>query len=108
MNKLPSYTKIIEDDVRDSLVDAQFGPDGADHLFLFSKTELKGIMPAENQIICGGYTGGTILINRYTLPLLRIFSPGILYSFMNILSKIPILNSKTFNGIYLVIRKSTI
>ncbi len=62
-NRLPSF-RTIQKGGRNLLAQKQFGPDGADHLFLFTAEELEGITPADLRVQSSGYIGSILLSDR--------------------------------------------
>jgi SAM-dependent methyltransferase len=103
--KVLSFKQVKNRELRAAFIDKQFGPDGKDHLFLFSLDDLRYIVPYNSKIIQSGYTGGTLLINKYTYKFYKLFPIKFIEFAVRLLSKTPILNKKTFNGIYAVLKK---
>ncbi|MAG35997.1 MAG: hypothetical protein CL878_07115 [Dehalococcoidia bacterium] len=91
---------------REYLERRQFGPDGKDHLFLFTLDEIGDIVPGNAEIVDIGYSGSTILINKYSAPMLRLVPVGFVEWTIRALAKIPVLNRKTYNSLYAVIRRA--
>jgi len=104
-NRLPTYAQISKKEKKD-LIKKQFGPGGEDHLFLFRSHELKRILPKNIKIIGKGYTGSTILINRFTYNFLKLLPIHFLELIIRQVSKIPLINTKFYNNIFLILIKT--
>ncbi len=102
---LPTFEQFISKTSRKVFEERQFGPDDEDHLFLFRLNEIEHIMPKESKIIEKGYLGGTILINKYSQPFLRLFPVQLVEKGVRMLSRVPVVNAKTFNNLYVILRK---
>ncbi len=105
MNRLPTFKKILSREARKKFEERQFGPDLEDHLFLFRLDEIGLILPKDSEVTERCYLGGTVLINRYSRPFLRLFPVKLIECVIRMLSKVPIINTKTFNNICVVVRK---
>ena len=103
--RLPAFESLVEEDQRRAFEGRQFGPEGEDHLFLFTQGGIRLIVPKNLQIIESGYLGGTIIINRYTYRLLKILPAFVISKLIRIGSSIPLFNRMTYNNIYAVLSK---
>lgn len=101
---LPTFEQVLEKGKRKVFEQRQFGPDGEHHLFLFKLEEIKYIIK-DVSIIEEGYCGSTILANKYSHPFLKLFPITLVEWAISILSRIPIVNRKTFNNLYVVLKK---
>ncbi len=100
--QLPSFRQVLKTHSRESLEQRQFGPDGSDHLFLFTLPEALEILPTNSHVLESGYLGGSILINRISMPLLKVLLGRKIDSLIRLFSKIPFLNQRTFNNFYIL------
>jgi len=105
-NNLPTFRSLASREARKHLEDRQFGPDGEDHLFLFTLSELNLILPPNARLEEKGYLGGTVLINRRTDRFLRWMPGRWAEKLERMIAKTPLLNKYTCHGIYAVIRVS--
>ncbi len=103
--QLPTFKQVLKNHSRDALAQRQFGPDGSDHLFLFTLKEAINIIPKQSKKLAQGYLGGTPLINALTLRPLRYLDHKTVRKFIRFLSALPIINRFTFNNFYLVFKK---
>jgi 2-polyprenyl-3-methyl-5-hydroxy-6-metoxy-1,4-benzoquinol methylase len=103
--QLPSFRQVLKKYSRDTLAQKQFGPDGADHLFLFTLQEAFSIIPKQTKIELHGYLGGSLLINALSIHLLKWLNPVVLKKILRTLANIPTINRLTFNNFYLVFKK---
>jgi 2-polyprenyl-3-methyl-5-hydroxy-6-metoxy-1,4-benzoquinol methylase len=102
---LPTFSSFADEAKRRELEKLQFGPDGENHLFLFTLKEMKSLVPAGTKLVDWGYLGGSLALNSRTHHLFR-FLPLKLYGHMiRWMSRIPILNRFSFHNIYMVIQK---
>ena len=85
----------------------QFGPDGEHHLFLFKLDEIKYIVPEGVKVIEKGYLCSTILANKYSQSFLKLFPIQLVERVIRILSRIPVINRKTYNNIYAILIKES-
>ncbi len=104
-NNLPTFGTLRKREDRKFLEEKQFGPDGEDHLFLFTLSDLKLIVPQGIKLEEAGYLGGTVLINKRTIFILSILPKGWPEVFERLIAFIPIINQFTCHGIYAVYRK---
>jgi 2-polyprenyl-3-methyl-5-hydroxy-6-metoxy-1,4-benzoquinol methylase len=104
--KLPTFKQVLLKEQRKVFEKRQFGPSGEDHLFLFKLEEIKYIVPKNAKIVGKGYLGGTILVNKYSKPFLKIFPIQLIESTIRILSRVPIISNKTYINIYVILMKS--
>ncbi len=105
-NHLPTFGQLHRREDRAHLEACQFGPDGEDHLFLFTLSDLRLIMPPGLRLEVCGYLGGTVLINRWTTWLLRWLPARWAERLERFVALAPILNRLTCHGIYAVFRKA--
>lgn len=103
---LPTFGQFSAKEDRKKFEELQFGPDGNNHLFLFTLQEVTSLIPQNAKIVESGYLGSSILLNRRTYKLFKIFPYGMFVGILNMLAKIPFINKKTFNNIYTVIQKT--
>jgi 2-polyprenyl-3-methyl-5-hydroxy-6-metoxy-1,4-benzoquinol methylase len=103
--QLPSFKQVLKKYPRDTLAQKQFGPDGSDHLFLFTLKEAQSIMPQQTKLLESGYLGGSILIHASNLALIAWLRPSALKKTLRFLAKIPVINKRTFNNFYLIFKK---
>lgn len=101
----PTFKKVLGKEQRKMFEEKQFGPDGENHLFLFKLEEIKYIVPKEAIIKEKGYSGGTILINKYSILFLKLFPLQLVECGIRILSRVPIINRMTFNNVYVILEK---
>ena len=106
MNNLPTFGSLRKREDRTFLEKRQFGPDGEDHLFLFTLSDLKLIIPKGIKLEESGFLGGTVLINKRTYPLLKILPKGWPEKLERLIAGIPLLNYFICHGIYAVYRKT--
>jgi len=104
-NNLPTFGRLRRREDRKFLEQKQFGPDGEDHLFLFTQSDLKLIVPDGIKLEESGYIGGTVLINKRTDFLLGMLPRGWPETLERFITKVPLLNKFTCHGIYAVYRK---
>jgi hypothetical protein len=105
-NKLPNFSNFLQIEKRKELESRQFGPDGSDHLFLFTLKELRYLTPKEMVISKKGYCGGTLiylLIYKIFKDSLKFVATESIYKSFSLLSKIPLINKATFNNLYAVL-----
>ncbi len=112
ISKLPTFSQVLKKEKRNKFNEIQFGPSGADHLFVFRLDEIKYIMPENARILEKGYCGGTgfNIITRYILEktswnLFKIFPLRFLELCTRIFSKLPLINQKIYCNIFVVIKK---
>jgi SAM-dependent methyltransferase len=103
--QLPSFRQVLREYSRDTLARRQFGPDGSDHLFLFTLKEARSIIPQQTQLLGCGYLGGSILIHASSIALLAWFRPRIIKKMIRFLAGIPVINRRTFHNFYLIFKK---
>lgn len=107
--KLPTLKQILLKEERKIFEDRQYGPSGESHLFLFKLEEIEYIVPKNAQIIEKVYTGGTILASKYSQPFLKpflkLFPIQLVEFVIRILSRVPVINRKTYTNIYAVLVK---
>ncbi len=104
-NNLPTFSQFSEKSSRKALETRQFGPDGEDHLFLFTQEELPMIVPSNGTIVESGYDGGTFLINKYSRHFFKPFPVAYMEQCVQFLAQIPIVNQWTYHNMYAVIQK---
>jgi len=104
---LPTFSQVLSKETRKLFEERQFGPGGEDHLFLFKLGEVRYIVPGNARIVERGYLGGTILVNKYSYHFFRLFPIRLLESFIRTLSRVPVINSKTFGNIYAILAKES-
>jgi len=104
---LPHFSKYLPKESRQELEKWQYGPGSSNHLFLFSKDEIKLIIPRNYRIISQGYLGGTILINRHNLFLLKIFPATRIPLILKFFSNLGIISNLTCHNLYAVIQKES-
>lgn len=68
---LPTFSRFASREARKELEARQFGPDGEDHLFLFTLEEMDAVLPAGKRLSLG-YCGGSLMINSKSRHLLRL------------------------------------
>jgi SAM-dependent methyltransferase len=102
-NSLPTFKKLFRREDRKYLEERQFGPDGDDHLFLFTLSEIKFVLPSGSRLKEKGYLGGTVLINRRTTRFLRWLPSSLAEKLERIIAVIPILNKYTCHGIFAIL-----
>ncbi len=101
---LPTFKQVFKKEQRKIFEEKQFLPSGEHHLFLFKLEEIKHILPKGKKVVEKGYLGGTILVNKL-LPFLKLLPVQAIAWITSILRKIPLINRKTFNNIYVVLKK---
>jgi 2-polyprenyl-3-methyl-5-hydroxy-6-metoxy-1,4-benzoquinol methylase len=106
MNNLPTFGKLRRRDDRKFLEQRQFGPDGEDHLFLFTLEDLKLIIPEGLRLEKSGYLGGTVLVNKRTIFTLKFLPVGWPRAIERFIAHVPLVNRFTCHGIYAVYRKA--
>jgi len=89
---------------KESLQKKQFGPDGVDHLFLFTMEDLKLLLPVNSKIINKGYIGSAVL-NKFTIVFFKLLPISLVYAVIRFFEKIPFINMFLSSGIYCVIKK---
>ncbi|MBF0288822.1 MAG: methyltransferase domain-containing protein [SAR324 cluster bacterium] len=104
-NNRPTFSQFSKKSSRKSLENRQFGPDGEDHLFLFTAEELPMIVPQNSVIIESGYDGGTFLINKYSRHFFKLLPIAYMEQSVRFLSRVPLVNQWTYHNIYAVIQK---
>jgi len=102
---LPLYGSVRDGEGREDLERRQYGPEGEDHLCLFTRDEIRHIVPEGFRLVESGYTGGTVLTNRFTFAPLRLIPVPIVRRLIRWGARIPLLNRMTYNNIYAVLRK---
>jgi len=107
--KLKTFTHFKEPAKRKEFEQFQFGPDGDNHLFLFTLNELSLIIPGNLKLISKGYLGSTILFS-YLYKLRNIFPNNLvkyntLLKIIRGLSHMYIFNKLTFNNIFIILKK---
>ncbi|MCD4813055.1 methyltransferase domain-containing protein [bacterium] len=105
-NHLPTFGQLQRREDRKFLEEKQFGPDGEDHLFLFTLSDLKLILPKGVVLKKAGYLGGTVLINRRTTFFLRVLPKSWLLGLERLVANVPVLNRLTCHGLYAVLEKN--
>jgi 2-polyprenyl-3-methyl-5-hydroxy-6-metoxy-1,4-benzoquinol methylase len=100
--KLPTLAQLAGRPDRQEMAERQFRDD---HLFEMLPGEVDLISPPNSVLVETGYCYGSALINRYTEPLLRIVPSGLIEWSLPKLSKLPIINKRTFNSWYAIFRK---
>lgn len=103
---LPTFGEFSKKEDRKKFEELQFGPDGNNHLFLFTLSEVDSLIPKNAKVISRSFVGSTILLNRRTKWFFRIFPVRMFEKLIRMLSGIPWLNVKTFNNIMVVIQKN--
>ena len=76
-----------------------------EHLFEMLPSEVDLLSPPNAVLVETGYCYGTALINRYTEPLLRLVPADLIEWSLPKLSRLPVINKRTFNSWYAVFRK---
>jgi len=102
---LPTFSQVLSKETRKLFEGRQFGPSGEDHLFLFKLGEVKYVVPSNARIVEKGYLGSTILVNKYSYHFLKLFPIRLVESSIRTLSRVPVVNSKTFGNIYAILVK---
>lgn len=98
---LQTWTALQAQPERSELEKRQFGDD---HLWKLLPEETKALLPsAELQSL--EYCGSTVLINRFTEPLLALFPLGWIEGTIEVLRKAPLINRWTFNTLCATFRK---
>lgn len=105
--RLPTFKQVFLKEARRMFEERQFGPAGEDHLFLFKLEEIEYIVPKNVKIIDKGYLGGTILVNKYSQHFLELFPIQLVESVIRALSRIPVINRKTYTNIYAILIKES-
>ena len=101
--KLPRFKDVSDD--RASLEKRQYGPEGKDHLFLFTLKELTRLVSSYGTVVGAGYLG-SYLVNRASIKGLKVFlSPARVQKLISLFESIPILNRLFSQGLYAVARK---
>lgn len=103
---LPTFSEFSKKEDRKKFEELQFGPDGNNHLFLFTLSEVDSLIPQGAKVVSRSFVGSTVLLNRRTKWFFRIFPVSIFEKLIRFLSRIPGLNVKTFNNIMVVIQKN--
>lgn len=104
-NHQPTFGRLRRREDRKKLEERQFGPDGRDHLFLFTRSDLKLILPANARLEESGYLGGTVLINRRTEFLLRCFPASWVRRLERLIARTPLINRLTCHDLYAVVSR---
>lgn len=100
---LPSFRKVAAD--RGALEKRQYGPEGKDHLFLFTLSELKELLAEFGKPIESGYLG-SYLVNRVTINVFKyILSPARIQKLISLFESFLLINRYFSQGLYAVIRK---
>ncbi|MCK9582125.1 MAG: methyltransferase domain-containing protein [Endomicrobiales bacterium] len=102
-NDIQKFSKVKD---RQSLVNKQYGPDGCDHLFLFEISDMKSIKPLNSTIIESGYIGSS-LVNRFTMPLLKLLPIVAINWIMKIANLVWPVNRYLSYGLYWILRKNS-
>ena len=102
---LPTFSAFIDIEKRKELEKMQFGPNGEDHLFLFTMKEMVGLKPPEARVIDRGYLGGTLMLNSWTHHIFRLLPLKLYRRFIRGLAHLPLIDRYTFHNIYMVIQK---
>ena len=105
--RLPSFRQILGLESRSDLEARQFGPDGKDHLFLFTRRELRLLRPCGGSITASGYLSNTLLSKLPKTLMAFLFTPISASKVMRLLSLVPMVNSLTSSGQFLIVRKET-
>jgi 2-polyprenyl-3-methyl-5-hydroxy-6-metoxy-1,4-benzoquinol methylase len=105
-NKLPTFGQLRKREDRNYLEKKQFGPDGSDHLFLFTINDLKLLLPKNTKIKQAGYLGGTFIINHKTISLLKWMPRHWMENLERLVANLPLLNRYTCYGLYAIITKT--
>jgi 2-polyprenyl-3-methyl-5-hydroxy-6-metoxy-1,4-benzoquinol methylase len=105
LNSLPTFSRFAAPESRKALEVRQFGPDGEDHLFLFTLAEFKGLAPAGMEIIGSGYIGGSLVLNSTIARLLKSFPVFVFDGLNRVVAKTPLLNRWTCHNLGLVLKK---
>ena len=105
-NHLPTFGQLRRREDRKFLESRQFGPDGADHLFLFTRSDLRLLLPPQAVLEETGYLGGSVLLNRWTTFLLRPFPAGLGPALERLAAVLPWVNRRFSHGLYAVAVKA--
>jgi SAM-dependent methyltransferase len=105
MDHTPTFSEFMDDKKRRELEKLQFGPDGEDHLFLFTMKEMKSLVPQGAKLTDWGYLGGTLALNSRTHHLFRFLPLNFYRRMIRWLAGIPLLNRFSFHNIYMVIQR---
>jgi len=100
---LATFSSLSKKD-KESLQKRQFGPNGVDHLFLFTVGDLKLLLPANSKIVNKGYIG-TAVLNKFTIVFFKLLPIPLVYAVIRFFEKIPFINMFLSSGIYCVIKK---
>jgi 2-polyprenyl-6-hydroxyphenyl methylase/3-demethylubiquinone-9 3-methyltransferase len=106
-SRLPNFSAFDSEEKRQALEKRQFGPDGEDHLFLFTVREMKSLVPNQERVVGTGYLGGTLVFNRLTHHLFRILPLRFYARLIRALAHLPIFNRFFFQNVYMVVRKTS-
>jgi len=104
---LPSFREILRRSSRSDLEARQFGPDGKDHLFLFTRRELRLLCPAGGGVEASGYLSNAILGKLPKALFVRLFTPASASKAMRLLSLLPMVNRLTCAGQFILIHKKS-
>jgi SAM-dependent methyltransferase len=105
--RLPSFRQILKRSSRSDLEARQFGPDGKDHLFLFTRRELRLLCPFGGTIAASGYLSNSLLHKLPKVLVALLFNPTSASKTMRLLSLLPMVNRLSSSGQFLLIRKET-
>jgi SAM-dependent methyltransferase len=101
---LPTLAELRNPALREKLAPQKFGDD---HLWKLLPEEAPGLLPREAaELLSQRYCGSTILVNRFTQPLLRLLPLSAVRGLIGACRRTPLLNRKTFNTLCLVFRKT--
>jgi SAM-dependent methyltransferase len=103
--RLPSFGQILRRNSRADLEARQFGPDGKDHLFLFTRGELRLLCPAGASIVASGYLSNALFGKLPKALAANLFTPTSASKGIRLLSLFPMINRLTSTGQFLIIRK---
>jgi len=101
-SNLPIFSSLSREE-RQILISKQFGPDGADHLFLMAQSDISIMTPRDFVVIEKGYIG-TKLLNEATLPFFIFFHIHLYV--LGACEHIPVINKYLSSGLYFVLKKN--
>ncbi|MBI4464972.1 MAG: class I SAM-dependent methyltransferase [Acidobacteria bacterium] len=81
-------------------------PIGINHLFKMDLEDLQDVVSPQAVLVEAQYCCSTILINKYSQWLIRLFPVSWIQSAIQSLAGIPIINQKTFHNLCVVFRKN--
>jgi len=103
-NKPPLFHELAYQQ-RVKLLKKQFGPSGADHLFVFNAENLTKLLKNQSLKVFELKWINSCFINNHTYNILKIFPDYLLHLFDNLITKIPFLNEKLSMSLCISARK---